>query len=80
MTRNPNSSIYKSALEGLPFEARQMGPAIEIHVGAGRQMGAHKFYLCPVLRSQPDIDRLGRAILELAMQDGASAQRKYCQS
>jgi len=71
MTCNPNNEKYKSALEGLPFEARQMGgPAIEFHVGRGRKMEAHKFFLRPVVLDNPDIDRLGRAILELALCQG----------
>jgi len=80
MTRN-QANEYRSALEGLPFEARQMsGLAVEFRGGAGRKMGAHKFYLHPVLRSQPDIDRLGRAILELAMHDKTGTQEKLCQN
>ncbi|MCL1952794.1 MAG: hypothetical protein FWF60_08215 [Oscillospiraceae bacterium] len=83
MTRNQDNKKYKSALEGLPFEARQMdGQAIEFRGGTGRKMEAHKFYLRPVPRSQPDIERLGRAILELAMRGGdqPSAPGKPCQT
>jgi len=83
MTRNPNNSQYKSALEDLPFEARQLdGPAVEFRDGAGRKMEANKLFLRPVLRSQPDIERLGRAILELAMLSGdqSNTPRKLCQT
>lgn len=68
MTPNPNNEKYKSALAGLPFEARQNSDTtIEFHAGRGRRMEAHKFVLYPVVRDKPDIDRLGRAILELAL-------------
>jgi len=81
MTHNIGNERYKSALEGLPFEARRMnGPSIEFRAGPGRKMEAHKFYLQPVLRNQPDIERLGRAILELAMRDETSAPEKLCQN
>ena len=67
MINNPNNTKYKSALENLPFGARQMsGPAIEFRAGPGRKLKSQEFYLRPVLRDPPDIERLGRAILELA--------------
>jgi len=75
MTLNPNNERYKSALEGIPFDARQTsGMAIEMRAGRGRKMEAHKFFLRPVVRDQPDLDRLGRAILELAMCQGTPCQ------
>ena len=83
MTRNHENEIYKSALEGLPFEARQLsGPAVELRSGAGRKMESNKFYLRVVPRSQPDIERLGRAILELAMlsSEQPNTARKLCQN
>jgi hypothetical protein len=69
MTCNQCNEKYKSALEGLPFEARKMSEAAaEEYVGRGRKMEAMGFYLRPVLREKPDVERLGRAILELALQ------------
>jgi len=68
MIYNESNDKYKSALEGLSFEARQADiPAIEFHRGRGRRMESDKFYLRPVPRKPPDIQRIGRAILELAM-------------
>ena len=68
MIHNHNNEKYKSALEGLPFEAREIGKAaIEFHRGRGRRMESHSFHLRPILRNPPDMERLGRAILELAM-------------
>jgi len=68
MIHNHNNDKYKSALEGLPFEARHFSqPAIELRPGRGRRMESHAFYLRPVPRRPPDIQRIGRAILELAM-------------
>ena len=71
MTHNPNNEKYKSALDGLSFEARQVGKAaIEFRRSRGRRMESHKFFLRPVLRSPPDVKRLGCAILELAVRSG----------
>ena len=68
MAYNHNNEKYKSALGGLPFAARHFSqPAIELRRGRGRSMGSHKFYLHPILRNPPDMERLGRAILELAV-------------
>ena len=68
MTYNEKNDKYKSALTDLPFEARKAGkPAKELHRGRGRPIESHSFYLRPVLRKPPDIERLGRAILELAL-------------
>jgi len=71
MTYNYNNEKYISALEGLPFETRRIGnAAVEFRRGRGRNMGSHKFYLRPILRNPPDMERLGRAILEQAMRSG----------
>ena len=59
MINNPNNTKYKSALDNLPFEVRKADEP-------GRKMESQKFYLHPVLRDPPDIECLGRAILELA--------------
>jgi len=68
MTPNPNNEKYKDALNELPFEARQIGKAtIEAHRGRGRRIESNSFFLRPVPRDPPDIKRIGRAILELAM-------------
>jgi len=68
MIHNPNNEKYKSALTGLPFETREIGKAaVEFRHGRGRKMETHNFHLRPILRNPPDIERLGRAILELAM-------------
>jgi len=68
MIYNENNDKYKSALEGLPFEAHQADKsAIELRRGRGRRMEAHSFYLRPIPRKPPDMQRIGRAILELAM-------------
>ena len=78
MICNPNNTKYKSALADLPFEARQIEPAaVKFCVGTGWHMESLNFSLRPVLRNLPDIDRLGRAILELALrvddQDGGAS-------
>ena len=71
MTYNQNNTKYISALKGLPFGTRQTGKAaVEFHRGRGRPMGSHRFHLRPILRDPPDMERLGRAILELAEQGG----------
>ena len=68
MIYNEHNDKYKSALDGLPFEARQADkPAIELRHGRGRHMESDKFYLRPIPRKPPDLQRIGRAILELAM-------------
>ena len=58
MTNNPNNTKYKSALDNLPFEVRRADD--------GQKMKSQEFYLVPVFRKEPDIERLGRAILTLA--------------
>ena len=58
MINNPNNTKYKSALNNLPFEVRKADD--------GRKMESQMFYLVPVFRKEPDIERLGRAILTLA--------------
>ena len=70
MIYNSNNTKYKSVLAGLTFGARQIGnAAVEIRGGVGRRMEAHNFSLYPVLRDPPDLDCLGRAILEFAMRE-----------
>jgi|GEM_PF-3370481 len=78
MICNPNNTKYKSALADLPFEARQIEPVVvKFYTGTGRCMESLNFSLGPVLRNPPDIDRFGRAILELALrvndQDGGAS-------
>jgi len=69
MTINHNNEKYKSVFQGIPFEARRLNGAAVVFSN-GRRMGSHRFYLRPILRDPPDMERLGRAILELAEQGG----------
>jgi len=72
MILNPNNQKYKSASNGWPFDAQYIGePALVFRPGRERKLDSQKFSLQPVFRSQPDIDRLGRAILEMAMRQTA---------
>ena len=58
MINNPNNTKYKSALDNLPYEVRRADD--------GHKLKSQEFYLVPVFRKEPDIERLGRAILEMA--------------
>jgi hypothetical protein len=69
MIINHNNEKYISVFQGIPFEARRLNGAA-IVFSNGRRMGSHKFHLRPILRNPPDMERLGRAILELASLDG----------
>jgi len=66
MTINEKNDRYKSAKD-MPFERRRGKSAAELHRRRGKPMECHSFYLRPVLRNPPDIERLGRAIIELAL-------------
>ena len=66
MTINEKNDRYKSAKD-MPVELRRGKPAAELHRGRGRPIESHSFTLRPVLRNPPDIERLGRAIIELAL-------------
>ena len=72
MIYNPNNTKYTSALEGQPCEARLSGELLYVfRPGRERNLDSQKFSLRPVYRNTPDIDRLGRAILEMAMRQTA---------
>ena len=72
MTINPNNEKYISAVESVPTAVRQEGePTLVFRPGQERTLDSQRFSLHPVLRQPPDIDRLGRAILEMAMRQTA---------
>jgi len=70
MTYNYNNEKYTSALGGLPVGWKTRKVAVEFRPGRGRKMESHKLRIYPILRNPPDTERLGRAILELALLSG----------
>jgi len=72
MIYNPNNTKYTSALSSLLPETRQHSEQTLVYSpGRERNLDSQKFSLRPVFRNSPDIDRLGRAILEMAMRQTA---------
>ena len=72
MIYNPNNTKYTSALEGQQRDARQTEEShFVFRPGRERNLDSQKFSLRPVYRNTPDIDRLGRAMLEMAMRQTA---------
>jgi hypothetical protein len=68
MTHNHNNQKYKSVFQGIPFEARHLNGAAVVF-GNGRHMASHNVRLRPVFRNPPDLERVGRALIEMAMDD-----------
>ena len=68
MIINHNNEKYKSVFQGIPFEARQLKGAAVVF-GNGRRMESHNVRLRPVFRTPPDLERVGRALIEMAMED-----------
>jgi len=69
MILNPNNEKYKSAVESVLPGANES--TLVFRPGRERKLDSQQFSLHPVLRQPPDIDRLGRAILEMAMRQTA---------
>jgi len=63
MTNNPNNAKYQSVL-GETQQTTDSGPVFRSE--SERKLKSQEFYLVPGFRKEPDIERLGRAILELA--------------
>jgi len=70
MTNNHNNEKYKSAFQGVPFEIRRLGGTIATS-GNGRRMESHCVRLRPVFRNPPDLERVGRALMEMAMNESS---------
>jgi len=70
MTYNQNNEKYKSAFQGIPFEAKQLGGATAASRN-GRRMESHNVKLRPVFRNPPDLARIGRALIEMAMNESS---------
>lgn len=65
MILNPNNEKYTSAVEN--SSPAMSEPSLVYRPGRERKLDSQRFSLHPVMRQPPDIDRLGRAILEMAM-------------
>jgi hypothetical protein len=64
MTINHNNAKYKAVFQGIPFEARQ---ADQMRRKRESLMGSPKVRLRPVYRDPPDLERIGRALLEMVL-------------
>jgi len=63
-----NNEKYKSVFHGIPFEVRKLNGA---RVLSGRRMESHNMRLQPVFRNPPDLERVGRALIEMAMDESS---------
>ena len=68
MILNPNNEKYTSAVGSMTPTGE---PPLVFRPGRERTLDSQRFSLHPVMRQPPDIDRLERAILEMAMRQTA---------
>jgi len=70
MTYNHNNEKYQSVFQGIPFEVKKLN-GVRILSGNGRRMESHNVRLRPVFRNPPDLERVGRALIEMAMDESS---------
>jgi hypothetical protein len=67
MTTNHRNEKYKSVFQDIPFEAKRLNGTAFVF-GNGRPMRSHNVRLHPVFRNPPDLERVGRALIEMAVE------------
>jgi len=69
MVYNEENQKYKSGLTGVPFKVKTLAGDKNGSSKAGHRLKSADFYLVPVFRNPPDLGRVGRALIEMALSE-----------